>query len=502
MQYAAPPVQYAAPPVQYAAAPVQYAAAPVQYGQPVQYAAAPVQYAVQPRVDPMLAQLHQRLTQFLQDPKTLKQVVKECWVAVVGNDSAPLDMGGLQRLCQQVQARTGLPPQAFGALPDTFMRYDFNGNGSLDPTEGYRCVKSCMREFRKQTGGDPPANVPMKSPNEAGYEVIKVLAAGGQGEASLCRKIATGEELVLKSYNRDNENAGGIDELLDEADHMQAVSKCPNVAHCLDVFQDQRFFYMVSGANMGGDWSKIKVKAQQAGVQMTEDWYRNIFKQGLEGLAFMHSHAIMHCDLKEPNLMLKDSNYANPTVVIIDLGLSQAMNTDSAGPCGTPGYIPPETWQGGKWFPRGDVFSYGVVCCQILTDKIPDEKTGAAGIFSEGCMTMDDVIGATSTRPPPLHLLQVQNPACQQWIAACLQKAIQGRPRAPQVLQMPWFVGQPQILPQMPQMTYAAPRPVQYASAPVSYAAPPAYAAAPVTYAAPPAYAAAPVTYASPCMFR
>jgi len=44
---------------------------------------------------------------------------------------------------------------------------------------------------------------------------------------------------------------------------------------------------------------------------------------------------------------------------------------------------------------------------------------------------------------------------------------------------------------------YVQPAPVQYASAPVSYAAPVQYAAAPVTYAAPATYAAAPVTYAA-----
>merc|ERR1711865_1278004 len=156
--------------------------------------------------------------------------------------------------------------------------------------------------------------------------------------------------------------------------------------------------------------------------------------------------------------------------VIIDLGLSQAMSTTSEGPCGTPGYIPPETWAGGKWFPRGDMFSFGVVCIQVLTDKIPDEKTGAAGIFSEGCQTMDDVIAVTTQRQPPWHLLQVRNPACQQFLSACVEKRLQQRPRAPQALQMPFFtnVGAPI----MAAPTYAA-APMTYASAPMTYAAAP-----------------------------
>lgn len=175
--------------------------------------------------------------------------------------------------------------------------------------------------------------------------------------------------------------------------------------------------------------------------------------------------------------MLKDGNYANPTVVIIDLGLSQAMSSAGEGPCGTPGYIPPETWANGKWFPRGDMFSFGVLVIQLLTDKIPNEKTGAAGIFTESCRSMDDVMRVTATRQPPFHLMQIRNPACHQWIAACVEKALQCRPRAPQVLEMPFFtsrggpVGAPLacvgMLPGMPPLL------PQSVLAPLTFGAPP-----------------------------
>ena len=51
--------------------------------------------------------------------------------------------------------------------------------------------------------------------------------------------------------------------------------------------------------------------------------------------------------------MLKTENYHNPQVVVIDLGLSRAATSDIEGVGGTPGYIPPETWHTGKWYPRG-----------------------------------------------------------------------------------------------------------------------------------------------------
>lgn len=41
---------------------------------------------------------------------------------------------------------------------------------------------------------------------------------------------------------------------------------------------------------------------------------------------------------------------------------AKAGGEDSVGsPAGTPGYIPPETWQTEVWYPVGDVFSMGIL---------------------------------------------------------------------------------------------------------------------------------------------
>merc|ERR1719253_1901174 len=104
--------------------------------------------------------------------------------------------------------------------------------------------------------------------------------------------------------------------------------------------------------------------------------------------------------------MIRNENYAEPEVVIIDLGLAQlAADQDAVGACGTPGYIPPETWETGVWFPRGDIFAMGVVCFQLLTNNVPDEKTGQMGIFTQNARSMEDVELFTKTRQPPFDLV-------------------------------------------------------------------------------------------------
>mmetsp|Transcript_67746 Transcript_67746/g.189066 ORF Transcript_67746/g.189066 Transcript_67746/m.189066 type:complete len:213 (-) Transcript_67746:75-713(-) len=150
---------------------------------------------------------------------------------------------------------------------------------------------------------------------------------------------------------------------------------------------------------------------------------------------------MMHCDIKEPNIMVKTPNFHEPEIVLIDFGLTRAMAADEVGKItGTPGYIPPETWEGGVWFPGGDVFSMGVCMMQILLDKIPNtESPNKHAIFREGCEGLKDIRRATQTREPPFHLMPQSMPGLTDVVQKTLEKNMSRRPRAPRVLQDTWF---------------------------------------------------------------
>jgi len=223
-------------------------------------------------------------------------------------------------------------------------------------------------------------------------------------------------------------------------DAMRTLGGHPNIAECIEIFQDVRCLYMVTPANRGGDLTALRERGRANGVPMVEDWWRILFRQCFEALAYMHGNALMHCDIKEANIMLRTEDLLRvPEVVIIDLGLVAAMAGQDIGGMGTLGYIPPETWSHGKWFPRGDVFSMGVVIVQLLSDKVPDKKQGKEGLFTEGCRGPREIKQATMTREPQYHLMEVQTPDFVGLCRGCLQKARRSRPKAPQALANPWF---------------------------------------------------------------
>jgi len=158
----------------------------------------------------------------------------------------------------------------------------------------------------------------------------------------------------------------------------------------------------------------------------------------------MHQQAMMHCDIKEPNLMLKTQDLHSPKVVLVDFGVSTAMGAHDTGICGgTPGYIPPETLRARKWFPKGDIFSLGVVVFQMLTDSTPNTATCTGpqprGLFLEGCSTFREVCEATFKRTPQYEKITHNFMRLGRLTEQLLRKDQQLRPRAPEALQGPWF---------------------------------------------------------------
>jgi len=250
---------------------------------------------------------------------------------------------------------------------------------------------------------------------------------------------AYGAECVLKSYAKNSVEASGVEALKDEMGAMQALGGHTGIAHCFEIFQDQQYFYMSGYFYGGGDLTALRKNAIAKRVNMTELWWQKIFYQCFAALAYMHKKALMHCDIKEDNLMVKKDVHVMPEIVIIDLGMAAAMRAQDKGLCGTPGYIPPEVYTDAKWFPRGDVFSMGVVMLQLLSDMVPDPKNGIFGVFQQGCDTMEQLAWVALTREPSMDSLEVKTPAFLALLQQCLAKDRTQRPKAPMVLENSWI---------------------------------------------------------------
>ena len=110
-----------------------------------------------------------------------------------------------------------------------------------------------------------------------------------------------------------------------------------------------------------------------------------IAKQIAEALEAAHEQGVIHRDLKPANIKVRPDG----TVKVLDFGLAKAMEgsggdvsesptvtaaaTASGVILGTAAYMSPEQARGKPVDKRSDIWAFGAVLCEMLTEQRPFE---------------------------------------------------------------------------------------------------------------------------------
>lgn len=141
-----------------------------------------------------------------------------------------------------------------------------------------------------------------------------------------------------------------------------------NVVEFIKHFQDEKFVYLVMEFCGTMTLSSI-LKTRQT---ITECEVRYYLQQILAGCKHIHSHGIVHRDLKLSNLLIND----HMVLKIADFGLSTILKghyDKKESICGTPNYISPEVIQkSGHSYPA-DVWAVGCIVHALMSGRPPFE---------------------------------------------------------------------------------------------------------------------------------
>jgi hypothetical protein len=117
-------------------------------------------------------------------------------------------------------------------------------------------------------------------------------------------------------------------------------------------------------------------------VPLTLDVRLDILAQICDGLAYAHSHGVVHRDIKPGNVLLCPDS----SVRIVDFGLARLASGSKPVPegiAGTPAYLSPEQVHDFKpGDARSDLFSFGVLLYEFLSGARPFQGESAPALFT------------------------------------------------------------------------------------------------------------------------
>jgi len=192
----------------------------------------------------------------------------------------------------------------------------------------------------------------------------KVLGSGYNGKVHLAKSRINSKQLAaVKTFRLRGLSDSKKDRLMAETSVFLCMDH-PHVARLLDVYESDHHISLVMECMEGGELF------DRVNKRFTEPAAADATRQMLLALHYLHSHGIVHRDLKLENF-LYDSTQGDH-LKMIDFGFSKF--SDSRGrmktSCGTLAYVAPEVLKK-NYNLQCDLWSMGVIVFCLLSGHMP-----------------------------------------------------------------------------------------------------------------------------------
>jgi serine/threonine protein kinase len=211
------------------------------------------------------------------------------------------------------------------------------------------------------------------------FDSLQPVAVGGMAEIFKARQINLDRPVAIKRIRPELRANGDIQKRFSREAKTAAAFSHHNIANVYDYVQVENEFFIIMEWIEGFDLAEI---VEKTGSKIPIDVGLAIAVKILEGLSHIHSHGMIHRDLKPDNVRITPRG----EVKIMDFGIAldptASALTRPGTLIGSPHYLAPEQIVGDKADFRADIFSFGITLYEILTGKRPFFETQSESVYA------------------------------------------------------------------------------------------------------------------------
>ena len=252
---------------------------------------------------------------------------------------------------------------------------------------------------------------------EDSYDQIQKIAIGGMAEVYRGRQKNLDRPVAIKRIKAEYRDSPDLQKRFEREARSAANLLHHNLAHVYDYKVVGKESYIIMEYIDGFDLAQIQEKVGELPVDVAT----MVAVKVLQGLVQVHSHGMIHRDIKPDNIRVTTRG----EVKIMDFGIAldpgEENLTQPGILIGSPHYLAPEQILGERLDSQADLFAFGITFYEMLCNKRPFYERDGETVYT--------VI--KSGKFDPIESFRKDVPAfIRNIIERCLRVKVSDRPRS------------------------------------------------------------------------
>ncbi|NXP77191.1 STK36 kinase, partial [Ramphastos sulfuratus] len=196
------------------------------------------------------------------------------------------------------------------------------------------------------------------------YHILEMIGEGSFGRVYKGRRKHSAQVVALKCIPKVGRSQKELKNLQQEIDIMRALHH-PNIVQMLDSFETKKEVVVVTDYAEGELFQILEDDGS-----LPENQVQTIAAQLVSALYYLHSHRILHRDMKPQNILLDKDG----VVKLCDFGFARAMSIHTmvlTSIKGTPLYLPPELVEEQPYDHTADLWAVGCILYELFVGTPP-----------------------------------------------------------------------------------------------------------------------------------